>query len=296
MVSPYDWSDVAQLDNKSPKLRQYMTDLYGHWIKEYDIDGYRMDVAWNVPVDFWEALRPKLEAVKQDIMLLAEAHQANLIPKAFDSDYSWPLSHAAAAVIQEGKSASTVREAWETERATYPKSAIHMRLPDSHDERRAITRFGEKGALAMHALMLTLDGLPLLYSGNEVGDPTESGAPALFEKIPVFWDMKDRLPSVAEFFKVMMPLRAQSTALRRGDLQWINNADPERVLTFLRTAPNDTVLVAINLSNRRFGGGVEVSGSWQEIGPGASTRAVGLPAIALDGWGYRIFRRTGSGH
>jgi glycosidase len=264
VVSPYDWSDVAQLDYKSPKLRQYMTDLYGHWIKEYDIDGYRMDVAWNVPVDFWEELRPKLEAVKQDIMLLAEAHQANLIPKAFDSDYSWPLYHAAAAVIQEGKSASTVREAWETERATYPKSAIHMRLPDSHDERRAITRFGEKGALAMHALMLTLDGLPLLYSGNEVGDPTESGAPALFEKIPVFWDMKDRLPSVAEFFKVMMPLRAQSTALRRGDLQWINNADPERVLTFLRTAPNDTVPAVARWGGRQLpsmGGAIGSSGA-----------------------------------
>jgi 1,4-alpha-glucan branching enzyme len=264
VVSPYDWSDVAQLDNKSPKLRQYMTDLYGHWIKEYIIDGYRMDVAWNVPVDFWEALRPKLEAVKQDIMLLAEAHQANLIPKAFDSDYSWPLSHAAAAVIQEGKSASTVREAWETERATYPKGAIHMRLPDSHDERRAITRFGEKGALAMHALMLTLDGLPLLYRGNEVGDPIESGAPALFEKIPVFWEMKDRLPGVAEFFKVMMPLRAQSAALRRGDLQWINNADPERVLTFLRTAPNDTVPAVARWGGRQLrsmGGAIGSSGA-----------------------------------
>jgi hypothetical protein len=116
----------------------------------------------------------------------------------------------------------------------------------------------------MHALMLTLDGLPLLYSGNEVGDPTESGAPALFEKIPVFWDMKDRLPSVAEFFKVMMPLRAQSTALRRGDLQWINNADPERVLTFLRTAPNDTVPAVARWGGRQLpsmGGAIGSSGA-----------------------------------
>jgi glycosidase len=291
VLSPYDWSDVAQLDYTSPALRRYMTDLYVHWIKEYDIDGYRMDVAWNVPVDFWEALRPKLEAVKKDIMLLAEAHQANLLPVAFDSDYSWPLYHAASAVIQEGKSATAVREAWEEERATYPIGAIHMRLPDSHDEKRAITRFGEKGALAMHALMLTLDGLPLLYSGNEVGDPTESGAPALFEKMPVFWDMKDRVPQFAEFFRVMLPLRAGSPALRRGDLRWVNNADPDRIVSFVRTAPGDTVLVVINLSNRRFGGGVEIDGRWDEVGPGAAARTVGLPAIALEGWGYRIFRK-----
>lgn len=194
-------------------------------------------------------------------------------------------------MIQDGRSATTVREAWDAERATYPRGAIHMRLPDSHDERRAITRFGEKGALAVHALMLTLDGLPLLYNGNEVGDPTESGAPALFEKLPVFWQAKERVPQFAEFFTVMLPLRAGSVALRRGELTWVNNADPDRIVSFLRTAPGDTVLVVINLSSRRFGGGVEVNGQWEEVGPGAATRTVGLPAIGLDGWGYRIFRR-----
>jgi glycosidase len=99
------------------------------------------------------------------------------------------------------------------------------------------------------------------------------------------------VPQFAAFFKVMMPLRAGSAALRRGDVQWVSNADPDRVLSFLRTSPSETMLVVINLSNRRFGGGVEVSGQWEEVGPGAAGRTVGLPAIALEGWGYRIFRK-----
>jgi hypothetical protein len=109
--------------------------------------------------------------------------------------------------------------------------------------------------------------------------------------MPVFWDMKDRVPQFAEFFRVMLPLRAGSPALRRGDLRWVNNADPDRIVSFVRTAPGDTVLVVINLSNRRFGGGVEIDGRWDEVGPGAAARTVGLPAIALEGWGYRIFRK-----
>lgn len=294
VLSPYDWSDVAALDYRSPRLRAYMTDVYTHWIREYDIDGYRMDVAWNVPVDFWEELRPKLDAVKRDLFLLAEAHQADLLPKAFDSDYSWPLYHAAAGVVQDGRSATVIRDEWEKERATYPKGALHMRLADSHDEKRAISRFGEKGALAVTALMFTLDGIPLLYNGNEVGDATESGDPALFENMPVFWAGTKRVPQFAAFFAEMLPLRAQSAALRRGALTWLGNSDPDRVVAFARTSGDDTLVVAVNLSSRAFTGTVEASGRFTEIGPGheKAGKAIALPAISLDAWGYRVFRRT----
>ena len=69
-----------------------------------------------------------------------------------------------------------------------------MRFSDDHDERRAIARFGEKGALAAQTLAFTLDGVPLVYNGMEVGDTAESGYPALFEKIPIYWDIAVRRP------------------------------------------------------------------------------------------------------
>ena len=69
-----------------------------------------------------------------------------------------------------------------------------MRITDDHDEARAVARYGLNGALAASALMFTLDGVPLLYNGMEVGDATESGDPALFDKLPIFWDPKERPP------------------------------------------------------------------------------------------------------
>ena len=79
-----------------------------------------------------------------------------------------------------------MRAAWEKEFNEWPRGSLHMRFSDNHDERRAIARFGEPAALAASALVFTLDGVPMLYNGMEVGDTTESGAPALFEKLPVF--------------------------------------------------------------------------------------------------------------
>src|SRR5262245_64922387 len=102
---------------------------------------------------------------------------------------------------------------------------MHMRFSDNHDERRAIVRFGERGALAASAFVLTLDGVPLLYNGMEVGDTTESGAPALFERLPIFWPVVEKRPEFQRFYSRMISLRRGSTALRRGSLEWLTNSD-----------------------------------------------------------------------
>jgi cyclomaltodextrinase / maltogenic alpha-amylase / neopullulanase len=305
---PHDWSDVAELNYANPKLRQYMTEMLKYWIREFDLDGFRCDVAEEVPTDFWENARAELDKVKPDIVMLAEGHKAELLVKAFDFDYSWPLHSALTNVLQGSGPAFDLREEWEKEFKEWPRGALHMRFSDNHDERRAIARFGERGALAASALTFTLDGVPLLFNGMEVGDTTESGAPALFEKLPVFWPIAERRPEFPRFYKQMMALRRDSNALRRGSVNWLRNSDESRVLTYARRTPDEEVLVAINLSNRPFFGSVEAGGAsgfsdvTPDVGPplppdapapeqSARKRTVGLPALALDAWGYRIFRR-----
>jgi len=279
---PYDWYDIAALNYDNRQLRRYMTDMLKHWLREFDLDGFRCDVAAEVPTDFWENARRELEQVKPDIVMLAEAHKAELLVTAFDLDYSWPIHTALTGVLQGRGRASDLRDEWEKEVKTWPCGAVHMRFSDNHDERRAIARFGERAALAASALVFTLDGVPMIYNGMEVGDTTESGAPALFEKLPIFWSIAERRPEFPKFYKQMMALRRSSPALRRGTLEWLKNSDESRVVTFLRSAANEKVLVAINLSNRPFFGSVEVSN-------GASF-GEGLPVFSLDAWGYRIFR------
>jgi glycosidase len=184
-----------------------------------------------------------------------------------------------------------------------------MRFSDNHDERRAIARFGEPAALAASALMFTLDGVPLLYNGMEVGDTTESGAPALFEKLPVFWPIAERRPEFPRFYKQIIDLRRSSIALRHGSLEWLRTSDESRVLSFLRRSTDEEVLVAVNLSNRPFSGTIEVgkAAGYRDVTPNVGPPQppdapptesalpkppVGFPAISLDAWGYRIFRRS----
>ncbi|HET6670480.1 MAG TPA: alpha-amylase family glycosyl hydrolase [Pyrinomonadaceae bacterium] len=306
---PHDWSDVAELNYKNPQLRQYMTDMLKYWIREFDLDGFRCDVAEEVPTDFWENAREELDKIKPDIVMLAEGHKAELLVKAFDFDYSWPIHSSMTRVLQGQSRASDLRSEWEKETKEWPRGSLHLRFSDNHDERRAIARFGEPAALAASALMFTLDGVPLLYNGMEVGDTTESGAPALFEKLPIFWPIAERRPEFPRFYKQMMALRRTSYALRRGTLEWLPNSDESRVLTYLRRTPDEEVLVAINLSNRPFFGSTEAGNAtaYVDITPDAGAplppdapaperaarkRAVGLPALSLDAWGYRIFRRA----
>jgi glycosidase len=262
-----------------------------------------------VPTDFWERARAELEKVKPDIVMLAEWDSPELLVKAFDLDYSWGLHSALTDVFMGNKPATALRAAWEAEHARYPRGALHMRFSDNHDERRAIARFGEKGALAASALMFTLDGVPMLYNGMEAGDTTESGAPALFESLPVFWKIAGRRPEFPRFYQQIIALRRAHAALWNGDVEWLHNSDETRVLTYLRRTTDEEILVAINFSNSPFMGTVETGNGagFSELTPDVSPPlppdapapermakrlVAGLPALAVDAWGYRIFRRA----
>ncbi|HKA23319.1 MAG TPA: alpha-amylase family glycosyl hydrolase [Blastocatellia bacterium] len=296
IIWPYDWTDIAWLNYENPKLRDYMIDMLKYWIREFDLDGFRCDVAGEVPVDFWERARVEIEKIKPDIVMIAEASKPDLMVKAFELDYAWPLHSALNEVMMQNAPATTIRRVWEQERAKFPRGAIHMVFSDNHDESRAIARFGERGALAASALMFMLDGVPLLYNGMEVGDTTESGAPALFEKLPIFWGIGERRPQFAAFYKQIIPLRRDHAALGGDEITWLRNSDEQRVISFLRGTGSQQVLITINLSNRPFAGFVEVANgpSFKAAltDPTTKDRITGLPALSLDAWGFRIFTRA----
>lgn len=300
-----DWADVAGLDYSKPELRKYIIDNLKSWIRDYDLDGFRCDVALFIPTDFWEQARAEVDKVKHNTIWLAEAEKPDLLVKAFDVDYAWNMHGTLTEVLQGAKPASALRKIWEEQAATFPKGSLRMRFSDNHDERRALARFGEKGALAGQTLAFTLDGLPLVYNGMEAGDTAESGAPALFERLPIFWQFAERRPEFPSYYKSMIALRKSSVALRRGDVTWLKNSDENRVLTFARRSGTEEILVAINMTSAPFFGSVEANGNFEEITPkvgkplppddekamavGKTTN--GLPALGLDSFGFRIFRR-----
>lgn len=292
-----EWTDVAGLNYENPKLREYMIAMLQHWIDPatFDLDGFRCDVASMVPTTFWEEARVALTKVRPDIIMLAEASKPDLLVKAFDIDYAWPLHGTLNNVLLNGAPASEFKRSWDESLQQFPRGSLHMRISDNHDEARAVARFSIKGALAASAMMFTLDGVPLLYNGMEVGDATESGDPALFEKMPVFWHPKDR-PPLRDIYRSLIELRKNHVAFRNDRVIWLHNSQEADLVTFMRLDSHNEFVMAINFSNRPIVGWVQVMHD-QEFKPVAikglpETPAAGFPLFRLNGFEWRIYQRT----
>lgn len=288
-----EWSDVAGLNYANQELRRYMITMFKYWIKTCDIDGFRCDVASMVPTDFWEQARAELEKTKPDIMLLAEASKPELLVNAFDIDYSWPMLGTLNNIMLRGAPASDIEKTWEENRREFPQGSLHMRISDDHDEPRAVARFGLRGALAASALMFTLDGVPLLYNGMEVGDATESGDPALFDKLTIFWHPKDR-PPIRRTYCDLAALRRQYPAFENNNVTWLANSDPADLITFSRQDDNDQFIVVINFSNRPLSGSIDVKDA-QDFNPVKITGVadgIGFPHFHMSGFDWQIYHRA----
>ena len=201
------WTDVAGLNYANPAVRAYMIGMMKHWLQDFGVDGFRCDVAPNVPVDFWEAARDELEKINPQVIILADAGaKPALLTKAFDVDSSWNLFHTVDQVLRSLAPADFIKQSLDNTDQQFPKGALNLRITDNHEEPRAVARYGVDGALAAQVLILTLDGVPLFYNGMEAGDATESADPALFEKMPVFWNAGGR-PPLRDIYRNLIKLR-----------------------------------------------------------------------------------------
>jgi glycosidase len=290
-----EWTDVAGLNYHSPALRTYMIAMLKYWVTEADVDGFRCDVAYMVPTDFWEQVRAELTKVKPDILMLAEASKPELLTNAFDIDYSWPLLATMNNIFIHNAPATEIRKTWEESLRQFPKDSLHLRITDDHDEARAVARYGLNGALAASVLMFTLDGVPLLYNGMEVGDATESGDPALFDKLNIFWRPKER-PPLEEIYHDLIQLRKNCPAFTSDRLIWLPNSEETKIVSFLRLDANDEFVIVINLSNRPVTASLKVENAadFQPVKiagqPGAAANS--LPHFQLNGFGWQIFHRA----
>jgi glycosidase len=290
-----EWTDVAAINYGSPALRQYMIAMLKYWIQTCDVDGFRCDAAAMVPTGFWVQARATLEKIKPDIMLLAEASKPELLTNVFDIDYSWPLLSTMDDVLIHNAPASNIPRSWEKSRAQFPKAALHMRISDDHDTSRAVARYGFNGALASSALMFTLDGVPLIYNGMEVGDTTASDGDALFDKRNISWNANNH-PELRSIYHNLIQLRHQYAALRNSRVDWLHNSDETNLVTFLRADNKDELLVVINFSDHPITGKVDLNNVDGfvpvEISGVHSSEGGPLPMSHLNGYEWRIYHRA----
>lgn len=289
------WKDVAALDYAQPKTRKAMIEVMRYWLKEAEVDGFRCDAACFVPIDFWEEARADLDATRPGVLLLAEAEEPAFLAKAFDLDYDWPLYFSLNRVMLEGKPATDLRATWESGRAKFPQGSRHLRFSDNHDQVRAVVRYGIDGAIATQVLVFTLDGVPLVYNGMEVGDAAESTAPALFETRKIEWQPVGR-PPIRDLYRALISLRKNHPAFTEGQLVWMDNSRGSEVVSFVRRDEQEEFLVVINFSNRPVE--VQVQGltgkEYREIEFGEDFKnASGHPhRIQLPGFGWGIYKKN----
>jgi glycosidase len=249
LVSPFDWTDVVQLNYENDDMREYMIGALKYWVKEANIDGYRCDVASMVPTDFWNKARKELDKIKP-VFMLAEADAVELQEYAFDADYGWEFHHIMNGIAKGEKTVLDIDEYYQRELAKYPKNTIRMHFTSNHDENSwAGTEFDRLGVSAktFAALTFVIPGMPLLYNGQEVG----------FNKMLKFFD-KDEIDwtenvEFTEFYKKLIELKQNNTTLnaadKGADMFRIRTSNNVNVFAFTRENDDDKIFAIFNLSN-----------------------------------------------
>lgn len=263
-VSPYDWTDVYKFDYSNPAMREAMTDALLYWIKEADIDGYRCDVAFEVPTDYWNDVTARMREIKP-VFMLAEASKPELLEEAFNADYAWPMkdlfnSIAATkgvngyAVAHDQKlpasTAADIFKLLDSQEKEFPAGSVHLNMITNHDlnswEGTEFDRFGPATA-AFAILSYTLPGMPMMYNGQETGF---KHAFEFFEADPVQPDYTSNV--FTAFYEMLNYLKANHSALNasnpEGEMVRWQTVNPD-IIAFTRTAPGDAVTVIANLSN-----------------------------------------------
>jgi len=245
----WGWTDVADLNYDNQEMRRAMIDAMLFWINETDIDGYRMDVAHNVPQDFWDTASKELYGAKE-IFMLAEAEVPDhLNSGAFHANYGWALHHelnklAKGEVTTSQIATHVLNHPWRHEKG-FP-----INFTSNHDENTwAGTVFDRMGKAhkSMAVIAATVQGMPLIYGGQE--EPLRKRL-EFFEKDNIGF----KAYAYADFYKTLLALKHDNKALWNGpygdqDPTWYT--DDPNVLSFLRTKSGHGVFVMVNLTDKK---------------------------------------------
>jgi glycosidase len=241
--------DIIELDYKNQEMRKAMIDAMKFWVKETHIDGFRCDLASWVEVDFWEQARPEVETIKP-LFWLGEFDELENpeYGKVFDASYSWKWMHASNDYYNQNQPLQNLKDLL----ARYTEIGDHsMRawFTSNHDENSWNgTEYEKYGSITkpMAVFSATWNGVPLLYSGQELPNPKRL---EFFEKDAIKWTNNYQN---AGFYKTLLNLKSSNPALRGGDqaasTHLLNTTANDKILAYIRKNGKDEVLVVLNMS------------------------------------------------
>ena len=289
----WDWSDIIDLDYSKPEVREYMTEAMKYWVRDVGIDGYRCDVAGFVPVQFWNNVRKELDAIKP-VFMLAEWESRDLHAEAFDMTYAWSWYQAVHEIVNGHAALSKLFVYYSWRESSYPKEAYRLTGVSNHDanawEATQFEAFGD--ALdAVIVLSVVGDGLPMIYNGQEAGNPKRL---EFFETDPIEW----RPHPIGDLYRKLFALKHENTALWNG--QWgatmirVWNSRPDDVLSFVRENDEDKVFAVINFTAEPQSvtfSDSPFAGRYTDYFSGSAVDIDAKTTVDLEPWGYRVYIR-----
>lgn len=257
------------IDTNRPDVQDYFVQVAKYYVQMFNIDGYRCDSAYASPYEMFEKIRAAIQAVKPDAVLIGEepADQPIYHETALDAT-QWDFRFSTfASSLPNSMSANKTASWLNGEIDSYPPGALTLRYLEDHDlNYTAASKYGPAGDQALAAFLFTVNGIPMIYNGQEVGNVIAQTGPWMF----MDWSANPQAAQFTSFYTKLIHIRLTYPALQQGATVPVNSTNG-RVAAYARVLTGaDPVLVVINFSN-----------SYVNTTLGTSLQALGLQATPL---------------
>lgn len=253
-----DWSDVVDWNFAASGLAEHLMEVVAYWVRQFDVDGYRCDVAGMVPGWFWQQASAELSRIKPDHFLLAEWDDPAIHRVGFHASYDWQLYRAMRQVTRGPRAAADLARLVARRFHDFPEGAIPMRFVENHDEPRAGHRLGSAARAATLFAALS-GGAFLVYNGQEIG---ARHRPSLFDRDPITWGVSGATEH-REWLHTLLAFRRQVAGFSAPAAIATNS--PTELAAFRRRGPNGDLSVVFNSGSSPVAWPVEVPGTMGEF-------------------------------
>ena len=248
------YGGMPKLNLKNPEVEKYITDIACYWIRECDIDGWRLDVGDEISHFFWKRFRRAIKAVKKDMLIIGEIwHYAGdfLEGDEWDTVMNYPFYLNLIDLLADEK----ISVSQFVQNLGYLKGRLHKKcyplmwnLIDSHDTARFLhlCKDNKKKQHLAAAFQLLLPGMPMIYYGDEYGMP---GANDPDCRRGMYWDEEYQDKEMFEWYKRLLQVRKAHTCIVEGELAEAITRDEDETIVLIRKNGEETIALIFNCSN-----------------------------------------------
>ena len=284
----WGWTDVADLNFDNMEMQNEMIKAMEYWVKEYDIDGYRLDAAHSCPVSFWKKSIERLKKIK-NVLMLAESdgyHTGGFeLIELFDMSYNWSGHHVLNRIYKKENNSEDLKLNINRNLNDYSSKHVLMNFTSNHDENTwagtVFDRYGD-GAKTFAALTYFLPGIPLIYNGQEYGLNKRL---EFFEKDFITKKQSD----FYEFYSNLNSLKKENNILDiDSEIKFeIIETNNKNLICYKRTKNNDSMYFVANLSEESQEINTEFSETLKSLN---SDKMISLKKNSLNPWEYHFLK------